>query len=86
MTKMTNKLIVLLTLVCGCVYSTGNEPPREINRDHSKDTTWQAPKDDTNWIVSPGWHDGKNFVITQSLKPNTITKEKSDGNNDNNSH
>jgi len=80
-----NKLLVLLILVCGCSYSNGNPQTTTPTIDHSKDPAWQYHGDDINWTVESGWKPGKEFPITQSLKPNTITKEKSNGDTDNNS-
>lgn len=32
------------------------------------------PPQDMDYVVSPGWHEGKTYTITQNLKPTPVKK------------
>ena len=77
----TNKLMGLILMMCvGCVsQSTTPSTNRDVDHVKGKDMSIWTPKtDDINWSVNPGWHDGKDYAITQSLHANKVVKEKND--------
>lgn len=61
--------LCLLTLVCVACGASPTASPTV--RDLS---SWKAPSDDIQFVVSPGWHDGKEFPLTQRLHANPVEK------------
>lgn len=66
---LTTIELMCLTMGMGCSVSTYTPPPMVEKH-------WIAPSEEIGFRVSPGWHDGKVYPITQNLHANPVVKDR----------